>query len=161
MATRKNYINRIHIMIEIVALAFWIASMAIAIIGTMTLEGQVPTHFNGRGIADGFGEPKSLLVMPVVMMVLMGPMSLLCHHFNPRMWNIPFNVKPERIDLVYTDITYMVLILELIISIICLWMTIAGFRQGNVGIAFTVLGLGAVALDLIVWLIIAVRHNRM
>jgi FtsH-binding integral membrane protein len=74
---------------------------------------------------------------------------------------MPFNIKPERLDLVYTDITYLILILELIISIICLWMTVAGFRQGNVGIGFPIFTAVSITLDLIVWIAIAVRHNRM
>ena len=58
-------------------------------------------------------------------------------------------------------VTYLILILELIISIICLWMTVAGFRQGNVGIGFPIFTAVSIALDLIVWIAIAVRHNRM
>ena len=42
MARRKNYINRIHIMIEFAALAVWLASMILAILGALTLEGEVP-----------------------------------------------------------------------------------------------------------------------
>ena len=57
--------------------------------------------------------------------------------------------------------TYLILILELIISIICLWMTVAGFRQGNVGVGFPIFTAVSIALDLIVWIAIAVRHNRM
>ena len=70
MARRKNYINRIHIMIEFAALAVWLASMILAVIGAMTLEGEVPTHFNGRGVADTFGAPTSLLVTPIVLTCL-------------------------------------------------------------------------------------------
>ena len=126
-----------------------------------TLDGDVPTHFCNKGVADAFGAPSSLLITPVVLMVVLGPMSLVCHHFTPSLWKMPFNIKPERLDLVYTDITYLILILELIISIICLWMTVAGFRQGNVGIGFPIFTAVSIALDLIVWIAIAVRHNRM
>ena len=115
MARRKNYINRIHIMIEFAALAVWLASMILAILG--------------------------------------------CHHFNPGVWKLPFNVNPDRLDLVYTDITYLILILELLISIICLWMTVAGFRQGNVGIGFPIFAAVSISLDIIVWTVLAVRHN--
>lgn len=161
MARRKNYINRIHIMIEFAALAVWLASMILAVIGALTLKGEVPTHFNGRGVADTFGAPTSLLVTPIVLMVVLGPMSLVCHHFNPGVWKLPFNVNPDRLDLVYTDITYLILILELLISIICLWMTVAGFRQGNVGIGFPIFAAVSISLDIIVWTVLAVRHNRM
>ena len=161
MARRKNYINRTHILIEIAALVIWLASMILAAVGAVTLDGDVPTHFSNKGVADAFGAPSSLLITPVVLMVVLGPMSLVCHHFTPSLWKMPFNIKPERLDLVYTDITYLILILELIISIICLWMTVAGFRQGNVGIGFPIFTAVSIALDLIVWIAIAVRHNRM
>ena len=107
MARRKNYINRIHIMIEFAALAVWLvamileilswvlmlASLLIAIIGSVTLKGPIAIHFDGKGNPNGYGSPASMLLLPIIMMVTNGTVSLIGHFLDPSAWNMPFKVN--------------------------------------------------------------------
>ena len=158
----QAYYTKVHMVFEILSFVMIVAALVVAAVGVITIDGDVPTHYDFKGNPDGYGSPATLLLMPIVML-LFGqlPISGIVHFLDASDWNMPFRVKPARQIRVYRDMMTMVILLELILAAITLFITVASFCQTMTGVGLaTTLFIVLLALDIIVSLILAARHNR-
>ena len=79
----RNYYTRFHMILEILSWVLMLASLLIAIIGSVTLKGPIAIHFDGKGNPNGYGSPASMLLLPIIMMVTNGTVSLIGHFLDP------------------------------------------------------------------------------
>lgn len=71
---------------RILLIGFLLATLGISIHGALTLDQQIPMHFNEEGIADRWGSPQWLWGMAVFPLILMSVLQWMKKH--PEMWNI-------------------------------------------------------------------------
>ena len=179
----RNYYTRFHMILEILSWVLMLASLMIAIIGSLTLEGPIATHYDGRGNPDGYGSPATMLLMPIIMIVTNGIVSLIGHFLDPSAWNMPFKVNylkrlighfldpsawnmPFKVNylkrnIVYRDMMSMLFMMELELAVFAFVFTMMEFLQnmhgiGLFGILFTVVLLGTILF----WSVVAYRHNK-
>ena len=157
----RNYYTRFHMILEILSWVLMLASLLIAIIGSVTLKGPIAIHFDGKGNPNGYGSPASMLLLPIIMMVTNGTVSLIGHFLDPSAWNMPFKVNYLRRNIVYRDMMSMLFMMELELAIFVLGFTLMTFFQkmhgaGLFSILFAVVLFGTI----IVWCVIAYRHNK-
>lgn len=158
----RDYITRLHLILEILAWVLLLVSLIIAVVGAVTMEGPIPIHFDGKGNPNSYGSPASLLLLPAIVIIALGSVSFIAHFLDPSVWNMPFKVNPLRKGIVYRDMMSMIFIMELLIAGLALFITMSIFfqRTGSVGWV-TGIFVGVLFLDIIVWSAIAYRHNRM
>ena len=157
----RNYYTRFHMILEILSWVLMLASLLIAIIGSLTLEGPIPIHYDGRGNPDGYGSPATMLLMPIIMIVTNGIVSLIGHFLDPSAWNMPFKVNYLKRSIVYRDMMSMLFMMELELAVFAFVFTLMTFLQtmhgiGLFGILFTVVLLGTILF----WSVVAYRHNK-
>jgi uncharacterized membrane protein len=80
----------------------WIALVllwALSIWSLFALPDTIPTHFNGAGVPDHYGEKGSLLMLPLVASVLFGVMTAIGSVFrkNPASLNYPIAITPTNV----------------------------------------------------------------
>ena len=99
---KKSYITKAHRILEILSWILIAVSFGIAIYGMNVLPSEIATHFNARGVADNYGSPAALLILPIVMAVCLGFMSLIAHFVDPSVGlNMPFVIREENKGNVY------------------------------------------------------------
>ncbi|SET64256.1 DUF1648 domain-containing protein [[Clostridium] polysaccharolyticum] len=156
----KEYITRKHVITEILGNICIIASIIYVVYLIVTIDGKIPTHFNGAGEADKYGSPAVLLGLPITMLFSNFVMAV-CMHFLPKdMWNMPFRVNPARELKVYQGISYMLALLELESGVFTLFFTV-NFRNGDNAMRIvTMLFLAAVIASIIGAIVKAARDNK-
>ncbi len=76
----------------------------------------IPTHFNGIGKADGFGNKANILILPFVSTLLFVGLTILNKY--PHVFNYPSEITNENALHHYTNATRLIRYLKLIIVII-------------------------------------------
>lgn len=157
----RNYYTRFHMILEIFSWVLMLASLLIAIIGSVTMEGPIAIHFDGKGNPNGYGSPASMLLLPIIMMVTNGSVSLIGHFMDPSTWNMPFKVNYLRRNIVYRDMMSMLFMIELELAVFVLGFTLMTFFQKMKGVGlFSTLFAVALLGTIIVWCVVAYRHNK-
>ena len=162
MKNKRPYYTKLHRILEITSWAICIAALAIAIIGIVTIDGEIPTHFDIRGNADAYGSPKSLLTTPLTIMIIgLGTITFVGHFMDPSTWNMPFKVNDDRKHLVYKDLMTMIFVLELIVAVACLYLTLVMYTGASGSMMFfTILGVIAVLFNIVYFSAMAKKHNN-
>lgn len=158
----RPYYTKLHRTLEILAWAMCIASLVIGIIGIVTIDGEIPTHFDIHGNADSYGSPKSLLTVPLTLIIIgMGTITFVGHHMDPSTWNLPFKLNPERKQLVYRDLLSMIFFMEVIIAATCLYLTMVMYTGASGSMMFfTILGIAAVTVDIVYFCLRVKKDNN-
>ncbi len=116
MATEKRpkikpELTSIDKMVELAGLfllsGFWVLVLS----GYSDLPATIPTHFNAKGVADGFGAKSSVFALPVVASIFYVGMTIL--NFFPQVFNFPTKITPENALRQYTHATRMIRWLKL------------------------------------------------
>ncbi len=157
----KEYRTRLHTALEIAAWLVLLATVLLAVYGVIALPETVATHYNAAGEADGYGSSAWLLVLPLIMILPLGIISLVVHFVSPQYWNTPFQVKEENAAAVYRDLTTMMVLIQLEIAVFSLYMQGKSFLQDGTG-AFMASWLFVAALfaTIILMSVRAWQHNR-
>ncbi|ESU23990.1 hypothetical protein FEDK69T_10500 [Flavobacterium enshiense DK69] len=133
--------------IELLALIVFLSIWFLALSGYSQLPETIPTHYNGFGKADAFGNKANILVLPIVASVL--AIALTAINFYPHLLNYTVAITQENAEKQYRLATRMLRCLKLIVLIIftfIVYMT----QQTSKGIAD---GLGEWILPTILGLI--------
>ena len=158
---RRLYITKAHTVLEILSYVFIVASFALAIYGINTLPDEIPTHFDFQGNIDGYGSPGSLLLLPIIMLITLGTVSLITHFVSPQFYNMPFKIKPGRELIIYKDVVWMMVGIEFMISLFTLAAVWSQFISSGTIIMIASIGLCVGIFALIIGvLIVMFRHNR-
>lgn len=157
----RRYISLPQVIVEIVGLIALLASFGCAFYVMATTDGQIPTHYAFDGTIDGYGSPATLLIVPGITLVVNIIMFFSAHFSNPAKWNLTFKLKEENAILVYHDLVWMYVLMELELALMSLGMVFAMPRSSG---ATTMVGLGLVVVIMItafVPLHIARKHNNL
>lgn len=93
-------------------LAIWV----LTITSYSTLPATIPTHYNGAGIADGFGGKSSILALPIIASILFIGMTILSKF--PHTFNYLTDVTANNALRLYTDATKMIRLLKFVIVMV-------------------------------------------
>ena len=118
-----------HTVLEMLAWLLLLASYGIAIYGMRHLPESIATHYALDGTPDGYGSPGSLLILPIIITIALGPVSLVAHFVPVDMLNVPFEMQEKNQTQVYQTIISMLHALQIEIGAYTLYMTIMSYRQ--------------------------------
>ena len=97
-------------------MAFIFAVWGLTIANYNNLPNIIPTHYNGTGKADGFGEKCMILTLPLVATFLFVGLTIL--NKFPHIFNNPTNITEENALKQYTNATRLIRFLKLMVVII-------------------------------------------
>lgn len=118
-----------HTVLEMLAWLLLLASYGIAIYGMRHLPESIATHYALDGTPDGYGSPGSLLILPIIITIALGFVSLVAHFVPVDMLNVPFEMQEKNQTQVYQTILSMLHALQIEIGAYTLYMTIMSYRQ--------------------------------
>jgi uncharacterized membrane protein len=123
----------------------------------------IPTHFNARGKADGFGSKSNILSLPIISTALFLGMTLL--NRKPYLFNYPSVITEENALEQYTNATRMIRVLKLVIVLIfgiIVLKTIQNVKgnQDGLGAWFLPLTMAMIFIPVFYYLIIAAKGKR-
>lgn len=118
-----------HTVLEMLAWLLLLASYGIAIYGMRHLPESIATHYALDGTPDGYGSPGSLLILPIIITIALGVVSLVAHFVPVDMLNVPFEMQEKNQTQVYQTILSMLHALQIEIGAYTLYMTIMSYRQ--------------------------------
>lgn len=118
-----------HTVLEVLAWLLLLTSYGIAIYGMRHLPESIATHYALDGTPDGYGSPGSLLILPIIITIALGIVSLVAHFVPVDMLNVPFEMQEKNQTQVYQTIISMLHALQIEIGAYTLYMTIMSYRQ--------------------------------
>ena len=118
-----------HTVLEMLAWLLLLASYGVAIYGMRHLPESIATHYALDGAPDGYGSPGSLLILPIIITIALGTVSLVAHFVPVDMLNVPFEMQEKNQTQVYQTIISMLHALQIEIGAYTLYMTIMSYRQ--------------------------------
>lgn len=118
-----------HTVLEMLAWLLLLASYGIAIYGMRNLPKTIATHYALDGAPDGYGSPGSLLILPIIITIALGIVSLVAHFVPVDMLNVPFEMQEKNQTQVYQTIISMLHALQIEIGAYTLYMTIMSYQQ--------------------------------
>lgn len=115
--------------IEIIAWLLIFAVCFLTVINYQSLPDIIPTHYNGAGMADGFGDKWLILTLPLVATVLFVGLTI----FNkfPHIFNYPTEITADNALRQYTNATRLIRYLKVIIAVIFGLISYQTIRNAN------------------------------
>lgn len=115
--------------VEIIGWLLIFALWSLTFINFNSLPDIIPTHYNGAGVADGFGDKWMILTLPLVATVLFVAMTIL--NKFPHIFNYPTDVTAENALRQYTNATRFIRYLKVIIVLIFGLIAYQTIRHAN------------------------------
>lgn len=128
-------------------LTIWVLVMS----SYSNLPDTIPTHYNGMGKADGFGNKANILILPLIATILFVSISII--NKFPYIFNYPAKITVENALRQYTNairmLRYVKLILVILFGLIA-FETIQGANRQSFGLGvwFLPLTLGLIFIPL-------------
>lgn len=163
MSVRKIYINKYHIIIEIISYVIMIGCFGGAIYNISISPEEVPIHYNLQGEIDGYGSPYTYLVLPLIMFFTNVMLSLLFHLLDAKYWNMPFTINPGKEIIVYRDMCYVFVVMELVFSIFTAVSVISEIfieHNGNFMLIASLVMTMLLFILILIPAVIAYKHNK-
>lgn len=141
----------------------WFALLAIwvlAISNYSNLPDTIPTHYNGMGNADGFGNKTNILILPLIANILFVGITII--NKFPHIFNYPTQITVENALRQYTNATRMLRFMKLILVILFGLITFKTIKGANgqsfgLGVWFLPLTLGLIFIPLTYFIIKSFR----
>ena len=132
----------------------WFALLAIWVLvisNYSNLPDTIPTHYNGMGNADGFGNKTNILILPLIASILFVGITII--NKFPYIFNYPTQITEENALRQYTNATRMLRFMKLILVILSGLFTFKTIQGANGqsfghGIWFLPLTLGLIFIPL-------------
>ena len=142
--------------VEIIGWLLIFAVWSLTIIKYQSLPDIIPTHYNGAGVADGFGDKWMILTLPLVATVLFIGLTIL--NKFPHNFNYPTEINEDNALRQYTNATRLIRYLKVIIVVIFGLIAFETIRHANgqtegLGIWFLPMTMGLIFIPLIYFLI--------
>lgn len=124
------------------------------------LPQTIPTHFNAKGEADGWGSKSMILLLPAISVVMI-PLMLLIRRY-PWLSNVPWKINEENALQQYGLIVRLLSILACVVSLLFLILLYDTISIANGGVSLLgswfmpVFGGGVIA-PLVWYLVVAFR----
>lgn len=103
-------------MVEVCALLMLLLLWGLTWYYYPSLPETIPTHFNAKGDADGFGRKATILMLPAVATVLFAGMTILNRY--PHVFNYPVKITEANALQQYSIATGMIRWLKLVIMLV-------------------------------------------
>jgi uncharacterized membrane protein len=121
-----------------------------------SLPDIIPTHYNGAGLADGFGDKSMIFTLPLVATVLFVGLTIL--NKFPHIFNYPGDITKDNALRQYTNATRLIRYLKVIIVVIFGLISYQTINHANgqtegLGLWFLPLTLGLIFIPTIYFLI--------
>lgn len=135
-----------------IILATWI----LVLVYYSKLPETIPIHYNGSGVADGFGKKINILTLPIVSTILFVGLTVLNNY--PYLYNYTSTISEENAYYQYTNATRLIRYMKLAIAIIfgyLVFMTIQN-AKGNadgLGVLFLPFTMGLLFIPIFYFLI--------
>lgn len=157
----KPYITRACLTIEIVSYLILFITAVVCIFVMIHTDGPIPTHYDFHGNVDSYGPAVSLLIVPCTMLFTNLIISLCLHLVKPEHWNTPFKIKPGHETIILHDMTLMMVVLELVLSLWALATTI-DWGVGNGDMIFPLSMIMVVVTFVVIFgfTLLAAKHNK-
>lgn len=143
--------NKIDIIIEILCLTILIGTVGYLLVNWGTIPDKIPTHYDGMGNIDGWGEKSELIFTLAITWILYIAITVI-EQF-PQVWNTGIKVTEENRERVYRTLKYMVHTLKLILVIDLTYLTIIPIFAVELPGWYTMATLVVVFGDIIFWLV--------
>lgn len=157
----RRYISLPQVIVEIVGLIVLLASFGCAFYIMATTDGQIPTHYAFDGTVDGYGSPAVLFIVPGASLLVNIIMTFCVHISNPAKWNLPFKLKGENAILVYHDLVWMYVLMELEMALMSLGMVLTMPKSGGSTMIISMTLVVFIMITAFVPLHIARKHNNL
>jgi uncharacterized membrane protein len=102
--------------LEVCALLLLIGFWSYTLFHYTNLPDTIPTHFNGTGEVNGYGNKWTILTLPLMTTLLFMFLTIVVNF--PHKFNYPFTLTNENAQKSYTLVTRMMRIMKLIIVIV-------------------------------------------
>jgi len=150
-------------LIEIIGWLLIFTFWALTIFNYKSLPERIPTHFNGAGVADGFGDKWMILTLPLLATAIFVGMTIL-NRF-PHVFNYPTEVTTENALKQYSNATRLIRYLKVILVVIfelIAYQTIryaVGQTEG-LGTWFLPISMGLIFVPLVYFVIKSFKTNQ-
>jgi uncharacterized membrane protein len=96
--------------LDFIALIVPLAGLALALSRYPELPDQIPTHFNGKGVADGYGPRWTIFLIPAISLVMSVGLTILARF--PHQFNYLTTITTENAPIEYKKARVMVRLLS-------------------------------------------------
>jgi uncharacterized membrane protein len=148
---------------EIIGWLLIFAVWSLTVINYQSLPDIIPTHYNGAGVADGFGDKWTILTLPLVATILFVGLTIL-NRF-PHVFNYPTEITEDNALRQYTIATRLIRYLKVIIIVIFGLIAFQTIRHANgqtegLGIWFLPLTMVLIFIPIIYFLIKSTKTKQ-
>jgi uncharacterized membrane protein len=148
---------------EIIGWLLIFAVWSLTVINYQSLPDIIPTHYNGAGVADGFGDKWMILTLPLVATILFVGLTIL--NKFPHVFNYPTEITEDNALRQYTIATRLIRYLKVIIIVIFGLIAFQTIRHANgqiegLGIWFLPLTMGLIFIPIIYFLIKSTKTKQ-
>lgn len=112
----KLELTKTDITVEIVGWVLIFAVWSLTVINYNSLPNIIPTHYNGAGVADRFGEKWMIFTLPLVATVLF--VGLTMGNRLPHLFNYTTNITTDNALRQYTNATRLIRYIKVIVVVI-------------------------------------------
>jgi uncharacterized membrane protein len=149
--------------VEIIGWLLISAVWGLTVTNYQSLPDIIPTHYNGAGVADGFGDKWMILTLPLIATVLFVGMTIL--NKFPHIFNYPTNITQDNALRQYTNATRMIRYLKLIIVVIFGLIAFKTIQNANgqadgLGIWFLPMTLGLIFIPLLYFVVKSYKATK-
>ena len=135
-----------HHILTCVSGVFLLGMTVYTVIRYGSLPAKIPTHFDGAGVADGFGHKSTLVMLLFLAWMPFGLLTLVA--FFPDVWNVP-----KRSPRTLAAAADMIAVMKLVTVLMFCWMILCSVQGWNLGSWFlpvTMVGMFAPLVHLII-----------
>ena len=115
-----------------------------------SLPEKIPTHFDGAGLADGFGHKSGLVMLLFLSWMMFGMLTVVS--FFPDAWNVP-NRNPRTL----AAVADMLAAMKLVTTLMFCWLILCSVQGWNLGGWFLPVTMAGLFAPLVHLLIAAAR----
>jgi len=159
----KIELSTIDKVIEVLGWLALITLWGLIVLNYSNLPETIPTHYNGLGQVDSYGNKTTIFMLPVIGTILFVGMSILNKY--PHIFNYPTNITADNARQQYTNATRMIRYLKFAIALIFslkVFKTLqtATGKSGGLGTWFLPLELGLIFIPAIFYLIKSFKMRK-
>jgi uncharacterized membrane protein len=148
--------------LEALAITILVITWMISIRGYLSLPQTIPTHFNDKGVVDGYGNKFSILILPFVYSFVFLLLTIV-NNF-PKSFNYPVKITEQNAAFQQRLICRFIRALKVSCGIAILflnWVIITSAQKNSLpfGDWFIVLVILPIILPIVVYVIIALKNK--
>ncbi|MEG1496466.1 MAG: DUF1648 domain-containing protein [Clostridiales bacterium] len=136
----KTPYTKLQILLEAIGALLLISTLLIFLFSWKTLPAEIPTHYNLAGEIDAWGTKNSVLFIPLTSLFIYIGISIVT--FFPKIWNMPFKVKPQNAKKLYQCEKTMLIATKIEVVALFSALLIATIKTQELSPWFLILTLG-------------------